>query len=88
MILSTNRIMIRNKLIQQFRTFASLRQLAEGKRIDPRSLVEPIFDGEEIHPEYNAVNISMQSYDWAALERFQSFVHKMLNKTGFNVIET
>ncbi|KAI6197549.1 39S ribosomal protein L48, mitochondrial [Aphelenchoides besseyi] len=82
------RLLIRGRFVQSTnqRSFASLREKA--KKINPKELYEPMVKDRQEYPEYDFVNIRLQSYDYAPLEKFQSFVHRTANRFGFEVVDS
>uniref|UniRef100_A0A914CLI2 Ribosomal protein S10 domain-containing protein n=2 Tax=Acrobeloides nanus TaxID=290746 RepID=A0A914CLI2_9BILA len=50
--------------------------------------VEPKFEVIKTYNDYAAINIRMQSYDYAPLEVFQEYVERISTKMGFKVIES
>ncbi|MFH4980534.1 hypothetical protein AB6A40_007243 [Gnathostoma spinigerum] len=73
-----------NSLVR--REFATLREKA--RKIEPKYLYEPKFEDTRVYPEYEALNVRLQGYDYVPLEKFQAYVHKIAKRFNFRVIES
>lgn len=58
---------------------------AQAPKISPNSLYEPEIKDTRLYPEYETVNVRLQGFDYAPLERYQHYVHKMAKHFKFNV---
>uniref|UniRef100_A0A0N4ZLW1 Ribosomal_S10 domain-containing protein n=1 Tax=Parastrongyloides trichosuri TaxID=131310 RepID=A0A0N4ZLW1_PARTI len=76
----------RNGLTKQIRLFASLREKAI--KVDPKYLRQPEIKDTRKYPEYPTINVTIQGYDYAPLELYQSYVHRAAKRFNFNVIES
>lgn len=64
---------------------ASLR--SKVKKIDPWQLYEPMIKNAKIYPEYEVLNLQLNSMDFVPLEKFHSFAHKKARQFQFKVID-
>ncbi|CAD5213637.1 unnamed protein product [Bursaphelenchus okinawaensis] len=51
-------------------------------------LYEPLIEDKRKYPTYEQVNIRLQGFDYASLERYQRFIHTMAKNFQFKVDES
>uniref|UniRef100_A0A5S6Q9E0 Ribosomal_S10 domain-containing protein n=1 Tax=Trichuris muris TaxID=70415 RepID=A0A5S6Q9E0_TRIMR len=71
----------------RWRNVRSLVTSADFKDELQRSLYEPIFEAPATVPSYSRLNIQLCGYDFAVLEQFQGYVHKLTRYMGFKVVD-
>ncbi|KAI6183498.1 39S ribosomal protein L48, mitochondrial [Aphelenchoides bicaudatus] len=68
------------------RSLASLRD--NVKKIRSKELYEPIFKDVREYPEYDVLNVRLQSFDYGPLETFQAYAGKIAKRFGFKIVES